>query len=682
VETKLPEFLRPYFWDVKFEELNVDEHWYLILKNKAIPALIGVEGITAHSESGDDLIIDSDSGEVIISPGQDEIKRAKEKQARYNREREFFGRGRQEEARISGRHRLILAANADTREDIEIAVDAGAEGVGLVRTEDRYDREVPSIEELTAAFLAMARVTALPVAIRLPDKDDTQKLMEAGPSSKFLGIRYLLNEGQGILEDFLRAFFTASAKSENKNLRLLVPMIAEENEVRGFWTIFEAVRRGMIEDERITSADLDLLKVGAMVETREAIKIIDYLVKQFDFLSIGSNDLIASLFGLDRAVQESNFYYQHLDPLFLEKVEEIIRAVSGHNRRNKEKVGLSVCGDWAAQKPFVLFISGRVSGSDTELTLSMPAGYIPRMKEFVRNIAEADLKSLQEVKREAFDRAALAKVEEIDSRLAKKLAEISRGGPVSSSPAEGSFEQGVRRAKGESASSPISSVLLRYSMIYSRLDGAGEMIKNNELWLAVEILRDLLSQKEAEADFFLREEIFYRLGRAFRLLEMEGDGGKEYFNSSRACLESALMLSVDTPERESGIYIELGHLYLQRGGYERARTYFQEAARRAVLTSPESRVMALNAFWGILMIDISRGDLEGALDALSRLMALMTPQDILATEIYAKVETLFKQGALALETDQEKYRALGRMSGFYFTRAEALLKVYLPLKLF
>src|SRR3989338_8318720 len=189
-------------------------------------------------------------------------------------------------------------------------------------------------------------------------------------------------------------------------------------------------------------------------------------------------------------------------------------------------------------------------------------------------------------------------------------------------------------------------------MIYSRLDGAGEMIKNNELWLAVEILRDLLSQKEAEADFFLREEIFYRLGRAFRLLEMEGDGGKEYFNSSRAWLESALMLSVDTPERESGIYIELGHLYLQRGGYERARTYLQEAARRAVLTSPESRVMAL-----------------------------MTPQDILATEIYAKVETLFKQGALALETDQEKYRALGRMSGFYFTRAEALLKVYLPLEL-
>ncbi|MBN3038905.1 MAG: phosphodiester glycosidase family protein, partial [Candidatus Omnitrophica bacterium] len=413
---------------VVFEKGAATVHCYIIFTNKGIPAVIGARGIYRLVESGDVIAVDSNANAVYLNPNEIKMQEIDESIKRYEELKGAFKEGSRLEVRLFGQYPIRIYANADTPSDITSAIKNGAEGIGLVRTAGLYEEKVPSKEELKTWFLKVASATELPVVIRIFDREG-DKLMAAAPISNYFGIHYYFHEGKPLLGDFLEAFLIALKLSKNKNLRLMVPMISSRDDVDRFFEILDPIKESFKKEWNISNKDLkELFKIGAMVETTGAVDIIDYLIEKFDFLSIGTNDLIGSIFDVSRQDPDANRYYEKLWAQFLDRVNTIARAVSEFNKSSlKKQVDLSVCGEKAHDEAFIDFMAMHVPSLATILTLSMASPYVPKIKEFIRNVKEEDIQQLKTYSTEAFNDAALEKVKESYKRIEEKLSQDQEG---------------------------------------------------------------------------------------------------------------------------------------------------------------------------------------------------------------------------------------------------------------
>ncbi|MEZ6184414.1 MAG: phosphoenolpyruvate--protein phosphotransferase [Planctomycetota bacterium] len=388
-------------------------HTAIIAQSRQIPAVVGVNGLTAMIGGGETVIVDGQEGRVIIDPDAGTIAQYRERQEKHERYLRELEELRLLPAETRDGTRVRIFANIEYPEEIESAIAAGAEGIGLYRTEFLYEHGRPEPDDETH-YKAYAKAVELlegkPLVIRTLDLG-ADKFTPEGyghEQNPFLGcrsIRYCLLERRDVFEQQLRAILRVSAKGD---VRIMLPMISSLEELELAKKIIEGVKhelreRGVPFDEAI--------RVGIMIEVPSAALMADVLARHADFFSIGTNDLVQYTLAVDRVNARVAQLYQPTHPAVFRLVLQTIEAARRH------KIPVSICGELSGEPHFALPLVG-LGMRD----LSMTSSTIPRVKRFIRSISalEAgrtiDKVLAQETATESLD-LLLLRAQEIDPEL-------------------------------------------------------------------------------------------------------------------------------------------------------------------------------------------------------------------------------------------------------------------------
>jgi phosphotransferase system enzyme I (PtsI) len=379
-------------------------HTAIMAQALEIPAVVGLESITQRVQDGDLLIVDGNSGEVIIDPDDDVIISYQEKQLELERYRSSIDRISHLPAETVDGHRIAVQANLELLEEVVPARDHGAEGIGLYRTEFLYLRSkgIPSEEELFEDYKELAEIVSpAPVTIRTLDiggdkfSSNLKLNREMNPALGLRAIRFCLREPK-IFKSQLRAILRASAYGQ---VRLLFPMISGLQEILDTKKILKEVKKEL-NDKKIKYARN--IKVGIMIEIPSAVTMADALAKHVDFFSIGTNDLIQYALAIDRINEHVAYMYQPFHPAILRMIQYVVMAAKNGG------VKVALCGEMAAD-PLCAFILVGL-GLDE---LSMNAQSIPMIKKIIRSIsmkeAQADLEHIMQLETAKEVRAFIVK---------------------------------------------------------------------------------------------------------------------------------------------------------------------------------------------------------------------------------------------------------------------------------
>ena len=328
-------------------------HTAIVARSMDIPAVVGAREASRLIRQDDMLIIDGEAGVVIVNPSDIVLEEYRFKRKQSDLEQARLNRLRNTPAVTMDGQSIELLANIESADDGPAALAAGAVGVGLFRSEFLFMNrggalpdEDEQFEAYRAAVLAMQ---GLPVTIRTVDvgADKPLERMSAqelrhdhglNPALGLRAIRWSLSE-PGMFRQQLRALLRASVSGK---VRILIPMVAHFSEVR---LTLEALAkaRQQLDDAGVAYGSCEL---GAMIEVPAAALMIDRLLDHFDFVSIGTNDLIQYTLAIDRADESVAHLYDPWHPAVLQLLHRTIASANAKGR------AVSICGEMAADTGF------------------------------------------------------------------------------------------------------------------------------------------------------------------------------------------------------------------------------------------------------------------------------------------------------------------------------------------
>ena len=336
-----------------------NSHTAIVARSMDIPAVVGAREASRIVTQDDWIIIDGDAGVVIVNPSPIVLEEYRFRQRQVELERARLDRLRHTPAVTLDGHPIELLANIELPSDAQAVLDAGAVGVGLFRSEflfmNRAGR-LPGEEEQYEAYSKVVKALAgLPVTIRTVDIGADKQLDRApqlqerndhnlNPALGLRAIRWSLSEPEMFGEQ-LRAILRASVHGK---VRLLVPMVAQLREVR---LLLDAIERAKAQLRARGQAYLDVA-IGAMIEVPAAALMLPTLLKHFDFVSIGTNDLIQYTLAIDRADEAVSHLYDPWHPAVLQLIAQTIAKA---NELGKD---VCVCGEMAGDPAFTELLLG------------------------------------------------------------------------------------------------------------------------------------------------------------------------------------------------------------------------------------------------------------------------------------------------------------------------------------
>jgi phosphotransferase system enzyme I (PtsI) len=334
-------------------------HTAIVARSLDIPAVVGAREASRVIRQDDWVVIDGDAGIVVVDPSPIILEEYRFRQRQSGLERERLSRLRHTPAVTLDGERVELLANIEMPGDAEAAIEAGAVGVGLFRSEFLFmnrDGDLPGEDEQYEAYRSVVEsMKGLPVTIRTVDigadkpldrmsVKDLRHEHSLNPALGLRAIRWSLSE-PSMFRQQLRAILRASAHGP---VRLLVPMLAHASEIRG---VQEALRRAKQQLQESCRPFNDV-PLGAMIEVPAAALTIDTILDSFDFVSLGTNDLIQYTLAIDRADEAVAHLYDPWHPAVMELIE---RSIKRSRARAKP---VSVCGEMAGDPQFTLALLG------------------------------------------------------------------------------------------------------------------------------------------------------------------------------------------------------------------------------------------------------------------------------------------------------------------------------------
>jgi phosphotransferase system enzyme I (PtsP) len=368
---------------------GVTSHASILAKSFEIPSVAAVEGLIENVRQGDSLIVDGNSGVVYINPSHEVVREYDRLEREYLALNKELGELRDLPAETQDGHRVSLYANIGLLSDIAFAHLHGAQGVGLYRTEIHFltHRDFPGEEEQFALYRRVVEgMGGKPVTIRTldigADKYPAYVRRATTEQNPFLGwrsIRISL-EMPEIFKTQLRAILRAGAHGR---VRLLIPMVTSLEEILRVKELLAEVR----EELEIEKVPFDRqMELGIMVEVPSIVHLVSRIVREVDFLSIGTNDLIQYILAVDRGNHKVAELYEPLHPAVLAALGIIIEGA----KREGKRVGM--CGEMAGDPLYTLVLLGM--GLEE---FSMGSLFIPVVKKIIRSVTYRQAKATAQI---------------------------------------------------------------------------------------------------------------------------------------------------------------------------------------------------------------------------------------------------------------------------------------------
>jgi phosphotransferase system enzyme I (PtsI) len=364
-------------------------HTAIIARAHEIPAVVGLESITEVVETDDLVLIDGGAGVVIVNPTAATVAEYREEQRRQVAAGALLHLMRDLPARTRDDVDIQLYSNIDGPDELDDALDYGAMGVGLFRTEYLFmgRAELPDEEtHYRTAREVIERLGGLPATIRTFDLGadklapfiEQAGLQEANPALGLRSIRLCLADlGRDLFRSQLRGLLRASAHGP---LKIMFPMISGTAELRAARSVVDEVKL------ELTTAGVPYdpdVKIGIMIEMPSAALTADLLATECDFFSIGTNDLIQYTMAVDRVNEYVSYLYEPLHPSLLRLIGAVAKAA------DDAKIPVTVCGEMAGEPmiaPVLLGLGIR--------ELSMSAVSVPEVKATIRAMSVDDARQL------------------------------------------------------------------------------------------------------------------------------------------------------------------------------------------------------------------------------------------------------------------------------------------------
>lgn len=381
-------------------EGGVSSHVGILARNYGIPAVFDLKKITEEVKNGDTVIVDGNAGEVINSPDEESLNDYKKRIAEHLKHQEFLTKFRNKQAQTKDGTKFLIMANIGTVEEAEEAVEEGADGIGLFRTEFLFMNEAnsnmsPSHARVSAfseekQFEAYKKVLEImkgkPVTIRTLDAGGDKVISslevkineEKNPLMGQRAIRLSLANPVQLKTQF-RALFRASPYG---NLKIMLPLITSVEQVKEALAIAEKAK-SELRDEGVEFNEN--VPIGIMVETAAAAMISDCLAKKAAFFSIGTNDLTQYTIGVDRENAQVAPLYDEFHLAVLRLIDKTIKEAY------YAKIDVSVCGEMASKNDSVMVLGGMGIR-----TLSMSAKKISKIKELLSRFTLQELIAISE----------------------------------------------------------------------------------------------------------------------------------------------------------------------------------------------------------------------------------------------------------------------------------------------
>ena len=328
-------------------------HTAIVARSMNVPAVVGLGNVRSLVRDRDMLIVDGESGLVYVNPTPAILAFYQKKQEAFIEERAQLILSKDEPAITLDGKRVRLEANIELPQEVEQAVELGADGIGLLRSEFLFmGRQVlPSEEEQLEAYAHVLKAMPdKPVTIRTLDLGsdktlDGEATVAVNPALGMRAVRYCLSRPD-MFATQLRALLRASVHG---HLRILIPMLSHMHELVAVRAAIESAKQ---ELDREGLAYSDNIELGAMVEIPAIAIAIEPFLRALDFVSIGTNDLIQYTLAIDRVDNEVSDLYDPLHPAVLRLISQTIQA--------GERAGKSVaiCGEMAGDARYTRLLLG------------------------------------------------------------------------------------------------------------------------------------------------------------------------------------------------------------------------------------------------------------------------------------------------------------------------------------
>lgn len=356
-------------------EGGATSHAAILARSLGLPAVVGVSSKVLEIPNDTTLVLDGREGTLLVQPDKETVMLYRERQAATARLLAQAQQRAQESAVTRDGHRVEIVANIGNVEGARAALGAGAEGVGLLRTEFLYleRTHLPDEEEQYLAYRAIVDAFGdLPVILRTLDiggDKELSYLVLPDEMNPFLGLRAirLCLARPELFRPQLRAALRAGA---GRNLKIMFPMVATVAEVRKARSMLEQCRAELLAEGKPIA---EKMEVGIMVEIPAAAVMADRLAAEVDFFSIGTNDLSQYTLAADRTNAQVASLASAFQPAVLRLVRDVITAAHAQGKW----VGL--CGELAGEPLAIPILLGL--GLD-EFSMNLPA--IPMAKQIIR----------------------------------------------------------------------------------------------------------------------------------------------------------------------------------------------------------------------------------------------------------------------------------------------------------